>query len=349
MADVYSAIILDNNYWDGTSSWAGETSEANRDTKYSTRRFTSCSAWEADRDGNSQAGDDEHGIISGPWTTADTARCTVLGFNADSASIDCPLTLPDGDNLAAHDGIYGNKANAYLNSYSGGINFYMYEPGTLEGIQALNDTAFRFAIHCRGTSVTRYVKRCLIYSTVADTDGIGDVSASGNTTIIENCAICAERYGLDMSNGTTTCKLINSAVTTAGTGNTGIKGAASMKVRNVVVFNNGGNDYDTLIADVDYGASDETITGTGMIDWDAGATDWAANFTDYANCNFTPLDVDLPNAGIGSGSDADIPTTDVLGVARSSTTPTIGLFEFVSAGGVTMPIFMSNYLRSMNV
>jgi len=80
LADIYSAIILDDDYWDGTVSWAGEVSEAARDSKYSTRRFTSLSAWESDRDGNAAAADPEYANIFGPWTSHDTTEFLFSGW-----------------------------------------------------------------------------------------------------------------------------------------------------------------------------------------------------------------------------------------------------------------------------
>jgi len=41
---------------------------------------------------------------------------------------------------------------------------------------------------------------------------------------------------------------------------------------------------------------------------------------------------DLINAGIGSGSDAEVPLTDIAGRTRSTTTPTIGAFEYLPSG-----------------
>ena len=39
MAEIYSIILEDWDYWDGTKSWGGEGSKAARDKRYSIRRF----------------------------------------------------------------------------------------------------------------------------------------------------------------------------------------------------------------------------------------------------------------------------------------------------------------------
>ncbi len=108
MADVYSAIIETRDpdvYWNGTTSWGGETSEANRDTKYSTRRYTSVAAWEVDRDGNASSGDNEYGIISGAWAAAETGLLYIKGWTSGVTKIylQCPILTTDGEtNPARH-------------------------------------------------------------------------------------------------------------------------------------------------------------------------------------------------------------------------------------------------------
>jgi len=51
------------------------------------------------------------------------------------------------------------------------------------------------------------------------------------------------------------------------------------------------------------------------------------------------------NAGIGPGSDADIPEDDIDGDVRSGTTCDLGADEYVAAGGVSKPI-LQHYYRS---
>ena len=50
------------------------------------------------------------------------------------------------------------------------------------------------------------------------------------------------------------------------------------------------------------------------------------------NINVTPVAAGaLENAGIGSGTDANVPTTDLFGNTRSTTAPEIGAIELVVA------------------
>ena len=74
----------------------------------------------------------------------------------------------------------------------------------------------------------------------------------------------------------------------------------------------------------------------------------AANFEDYTTFDFRPKNDDLPDAGIGPTSDANVPTVDIMGNARSGATCTIGAFEYVaSGGGLSIPIAMHHYTKNI--
>ncbi len=333
MADVYSAVILDDDYWDGTESWAGETSEANRDTKYSTRRYTSLAAWETARDGAAQAGDDEHAIISGPWASADANGFDVISWDVDNVHINCPLTLPDGENPARHNGILDDKTNAYVLDEPTDNGISLYENGSIDGLQIkITDTeaGVYTAAGLDGTTV----KNCVIQLT---TEGGGYCTdLRGDNETLENC------IGVGAGGGTNgrafLLRLTNSAYNCLACGTQFARAMYSYTANectwvNCASFNNADNWFGTP-ASIAYSASDNNQPGTGNVDWDSGATDWAENFNDYANDDFTigseGGDADIVGAGIGPSSDANVPTTDIIGNSRSGATCTIGPFEYVS-------------------
>jgi len=337
MADVYSAIILDDDYWDGTESWAGETTEGNRDTKYSTRRFTSLSGWESDRDGNGSAGDTEIATIIGPWASHDTTMASCTDFQGDGVKIQCPITLPDGANAARHDGIYGNKANSYILENSTDYCLKFYDEAlvnSVDGIQMYCSVdSGKACIYTAGASTggTLTIENCVIKS---DTKGLYSNNANSDVWVI-NCVIESNEYAICYS--ANQWYIYNCTITTINV-EIGIRTSVDgtdHKVRNTVSFNTSDDFYN--ITDIDYCASDDG-NGTNAVDWDSGATDWAANFTDYSNGDFTPLDDDLPGAGVGPSSDSDVPTTDIIGNTRSGSTCTIGAFEYQAAGGTTLVV-----------
>jgi hypothetical protein len=351
MADVYSAIILDDDYWDGTELWAGETSQANRDSKYSTRRYTSMSAWAADRASNSSSGNTEYGIIIGPWVSRDSGKINFVNWNADAIFIYCPISLPDGTNLARHNGIFENISNSYTRSNTDeDIIVVNNETVTIDGVQFFIDATSSGSIYsCIGCGTADAGKSLTVRNCVLEADptnsvylqGI-DVDDSNLDVVIENVVANAPRrcFMLDSYNS---CMVYN-CIATGASAVDGIKdNGTGATIKNTISFNNR-DDWDG-VSGLTYcvGDDSDTSSGTGNIQWTSGATDWAANFNNYSNGDFTPLDNDLPGAGIGPLSDANVPTTDIIGNARSGSTCTIGPFEYQAGGwtgkicGVTNP------------
>ncbi|MCK5600972.1 hypothetical protein KAR91_03825, partial [Candidatus Pacearchaeota archaeon] len=334
VADIYSAIILDYDYWDGAESWAGELTAEDRVLKYHTRLFTSMSAFESDRDGNSVAGYNEVGRVIGPWASNDTTNVTFADWNADAILLECPLTLSDGANLARHNGIWGDVSNSYRIASASTVFSFTHPDVTVDGIE-INHTGSGNGLRSVAGGGGGIVQNCLIYAATGDTGAEAENTSGGlglyNTVIFGGWAEAVKAYA-DIT--AYNCILVS----TSGAGIYRSGGAVTIK--NCAVFNNA-DDFSGGMT-LDYNASDDgddPQTTGNMVDWDNEATDWAANFNDYAAGNFTPLNVDLPNAGVGPSGDGSVPTTDIIGNARSGAVCTIGPFEFFAVGGMTGALF----------
>lgn len=122
-------------------------------------------------------------------------------------------------------------------------------------------------------------------------------------------------------------RVYNCTVSSCGIG---VYGGSSTYVTNCAVFNNT-DDIDGSVA-ITYSAGDETdfASGTGNIQWTGGSTDWAAAFTDYSNGDFSIKNTD--SVLYHAGTDLNL-TYDIAGNPWHATTPSIGAFEYVDAGG----------------
>lgn len=343
MANVYSILYTNSNWWDGTNSWGGEVDEATRDSVYSTRTYSSLQAWETARDGAANANDVEYLVIVGPFAAVDTSGFSGKGWPDIDIVIQCPITLNDSQaNPARHDGIYGNVANSYI--ASGTTNqFILVSDGdiqsfTLDGIQVLltySTDLYHCCIELGSVEAahTQTIKNTIVQGVITSTVKTrGVLVTSGNVVpILENLIV----YGFPRANywgDGDVGRAYNCLFEACSTLDCLRTIAAAY---NCAVFNNA-DDFEA-VTDVDYCAADDG-GGTNGVDWDAEATDWAANFTDYANGNFTPLNDDLPGAGIGPGSDGNVPTTDIIGNSRSGTDCTIGPFEYQAVGPITKAV-----------
>lgn len=91
-------------------------------------------------------------------------------------------------------------------------------------------------------------------------------------------------------------------------------------------------------------SGDNTATGTGSIHTAARADEWV----DYTADNFKVKNTSahIYHAGIQITGESWFPATDMAGVAWNNP-PSMGCFEYVAAGGLSIPVAMSHYLRQM--
>lgn len=324
MADVYSAIIQDNDYWDGTISWAGELSQANRDSKYGTRVFVTASLFEADRSVNGLAGDVEIGVITGYWATSDTSLYRPNAFVADGCYLECPINNPDGSNPARHNGIFGNKAGAYLlenrcelNTADCKVHGIQINPQTdsetgvfhlFAGYAEISDNLIKASINGNGIQSGNASATGKVHNNIVFYDGTQGAGSEG--IYIQNCDAYAVYNNTNRNF------------------NDGIEvDSGDVDAVNNINFDNA-DDFDGTFNSLDHNASDD---GDGTSPLGTPIT-WADQFVNYTNYDFTPkAEADIIGAGAGPSSDAKVPVLDILGNTRSGTTCTIGAIEYQGA------------------
>lgn len=309
MADVFSAIILNNDYWDGTESWAGEMDEAARDSKYGARRFTSMSLWEADRDGNAQAADTEYANIFGPWVSHDTAEFLFADWTNNPTIIIQTI----GPDARSQDGKFGSNSCYVLENDEASFLIDMNESGhdlTFIGVQFYNTSITGVVIIYMDRDGSLVVKKCFFKST-NNAKSIW-VSAAAITLVVENSICTGTGEHIKGAVGTGSAVICNCTI--EGSAADAIEDdGGTWTVKNCAVFNNL-DDFDSVDF-IDYCASDDQ-NGTNSQDLGGDAAGWNAAFTDYANGDYTVKDINsvLYNNGVNL-SGVGI-TDDIKGTAR---------------------------------
>jgi len=163
-------------------------------------------------------------------------------------------------------------------------------------------------IYLNNDNWTWSVNNCIVYATtyISSSEGVY-ISAIGSGSIINlyNSIVTGFNDGIELAAGT-----INAV--------------------NCAVFNNA-DDFDGTVNAVNCASDDGD--GTNPVT----PTDWDTVFNDLANYDFTLLatDTDLRGAGVGPGSNSNVPTLDIDGDTRSGSTCDIGPDEYFSGGSTT--------------
>lgn len=327
MATNYSAIYEDSDYWDGTIEWGYDATsdsddptphvdESARDAQY-VAAYTSMSAWEAARDGDSNGGDIEHGVIQGPWSSAETNAITFKGWDAASA-----LVYAIG--VAKHNGIYGDKATAY--KWEGATIIMEDDVAvTLRDFQASPSSGNLF-----GTTPTQTSLITIDSLVMQGGSGLGktfDFNGAGGDWKIYNSVIHGEwdYGGYCASASVVTFYFYNCSIETDNHGQGLREAAATFVAKNCAVFNTS-DDFNSITT-IENCASDD---GDGDNPQTLDDTDnYAAEFTDMPNGDFSLV---LGSVCIENGQDnpgSGLYSVDIIDIARSSTWD-IGAFEYVS-------------------
>lgn len=308
--------------------WAGNATICSSGCDY-----TTLFNWEAGEDGNITA--PAVGQITEGFQ--DTASVTIGGFNGVNATNYIKIYTASA---ARHDGKY-NTGKYRLETENHSLSI-TEDYVTIDGIQIKSSsTGYGICVHGIEASNEIKISNCIIWGNGGGGRGISIYSPG--IAKVWNCVI----YGFSTSLGTgirndsgATISVYNSTISSTVRG---IWDSGSATCVNTVSCNNTSANYDFKDCDsVTYCASDDTVTGTGNIDWDSGATDWANVFVDYANGDFHLNNFTGTGKVIGMGTDnpgSGLYSDDIDGDARSSTWD-IGADEYVTSGGTCPQIIM---------
>lgn len=292
-----------------------------------TDAYTSLSAWEAAEQTNLvTAGDWHHVYCRSSAGTADTTSCTINTWTTDATHY-ILIEAADGDQAVKT----GWDTSRYRLDVTSDEGFYIVVPYVhITGLQirgssdeAINIAPAATSLHevkncyLQGSNYGIYMSQpsnavsLIVENTIISTmgaDGIYSRSSAGDTTIY-NCVVygCAD----------------DGIQTLAGNAAT---------IKNCAVFNNADDFLDSISSTIDYNASDD---GDGTNSVAPSGADWDNEFSDPSGGDFTLLNTgNLYDAGVGPGTDASVPTTDIDGDARAGATCDIGVDEYVAAGGL---------------
>lgn len=267
-------------------------------------------------------------IVKGPCYydhddgTKDTTAVTFGGYTSD-ATYKVIIYTPEGGTESINSQRHSGAIDA--NKYQ--INATLTPTGYLDLIGLQQNTTAQHGYIRASSGAVLFSK----HISTGSTAGFPYYHRDGINSTFENSIIYSHStrglYTYTSYSGTLTVN--NTVITKCDRGIQ--QEAGTVNVTNCAIFNNTTADWTGTIT-ATYCASDDTKTGTGNIDWDAGATDWNANFTDYTTDDYTVKDTgaDIYNSGTATG----MPSDDIIGTSRpQGGSYDIGPFEFVVAAG----------------
>lgn len=335
MANVYSAIYGDSDFWDGTTEWGYDatsdihtpTAHANqgaRDAQY-IAAYTSVAAWEAARDGVAQAANDEFGIVQTPWDSDDTADPTIAGWTTNSITL-----RAIGD--ARHSGEWEDGADAahrLVGGHSGSFLGIGENNTIIDGLQ-LHQTDNSNTAYLIGTTAaytglrfSNNILKCGQNSFGFDFDDAGNEFKIWNNIVYSDNVQGVATIGMFMDS-VGTAVLYNNTIYNFNVGIDIDAINTSLTIKNNIIFTNADDVNDAIGATIDYNASDD---GDGNNPQSPSGADWANEMSGYVGFDFT-----LDSAGNCYNNGLTDPGTGLYSDDITGTTRTvswsIGAFEY---------------------
>jgi len=305
--------------------------------------YLSLSLWEAGEGTNLVSdGDWHHVYCRASSGSADTTQVTINGFTTDSTHY-IVVEAADGDQ-ALKTGISTSRYRLALDPGNTGIILVEDNYVTIKGIQIVGT----FSTHGHDIKIT--ATNCKVDSCYLTGDLTGDhwnfgvEVGTGPDTIFNTIATgfnnTNTNAGFRTDTGTMYVYNSISYDCYAGVRN----GSGTVVATNCAVFSSTGEDFNGTIT-VDYCASDD---GTGTNSVAASGSDWANEFPDYATLDFTMINTGNAYHGGTTGPATSLYTTDMEGDTYYSTAYSIGVDEYVAAGGISIPVAMNHYRHLFN-
>ncbi len=343
MANIYSAIYGDLNFWDGTIEWGFDATsdvhsptahadQSARDAQY-TAAYTSAAAWEAGRDGASAGGNNEYGIIQTQWDSDDTSGFQISGWSSDAV-----ILMAIG--AARHSGTWDDGADSPHRLVAAAVGTVLkvrYSNTTIDGMQIYNSHTTDTNSHALSITIDNptgvVFKNNVVKSFRSNCITIND--SVSTVEIYNNVCYCAESQDA-FSEG-----IFIDSVDIAGVYNNTVYNfnsgididavATSCTIKNNAVFGNGTDFADAVGVTTNKNASDDAF-GTNPITLDSTGN-YSDEFTDITTFDFSVTDSGSVLYDAGE-ADVFIDDDDIIGTARPQSSQwDIGAFELIVAAG----------------
>ncbi len=179
------------------------------------------------------------------------------------------------------------------------------------------------------------VDSCWIRSSHNSGRCLGTIGRSTDFIIQNTIVTTVGSFAVFFDNSSGTNTLYNSIVYGDGAGTGVFIRDASATVKNCAIFNHADdvNKSGTGTATIQYNAADDDLDTefTESTNVQPSGGDWSNEFATPGSDFTAQTGGNIENNGIGPGSDANVPTTDIDGTARSGATCDIGADEIAGA------------------
>lgn len=299
-----------------------------------TDAYTSLSAWDiAEGTDLVTDGDWHHVYVRASSGTLDSTYVTISSGWTTGASNYILIEAASSD-YAVKTGI--DTSRYRLKGTSNNSLYIAVDYCRIKGLQILGPESNFAAIRITGQSASNDIRIIDCYlDDPNENSGYGITADDSNVNLtVENTIADGWNRGFTVTGTTTFYNCVSrgrdGSDTYGGFRDTG----GTTECVNCASFNNASG-YDFRDIDTVTNCASDDETGTNAVG--PSGSVWDNEFNDPANGDYTLLNTgNLYDAGVGPGTDSDVPSTDIDGDSRSGSTCDIGVDEYV--GGVPVTV-----------